>query len=259
MRKAALYGLSVVCVCMILAVSGPAAQRTVSGSGIRSMSATATVGFVGVTTETFQAGVGALAASRACNAEYPSTRLCEWADVFRSIPPPPLDTDVLVGENYEVRPRTTCITSDGGLRCRPGALLPAACCGSNILSSLLLNFDTTSVGCSSSSSLVTSCSQEICLEAQALDSNGMGIQGVVLIFKLQNNVFNGNTFIGEFNPSAVTTDSTGKVLTRFSPAIGPCVTQCSAAEGRICQTELIVTTQGGALQRAPLVLQVSVP
>src|SRR5262245_27944032 len=102
MRKAALYGVSIVCVCLVLALSGPSAQRAVSGKGIGSMSATATVGFVGVTTETFQAGVGALAASRACYAEYPFTRLCEWADVFRSIPPPPLDRDVLIAENYEV-------------------------------------------------------------------------------------------------------------------------------------------------------------
>src|SRR6266545_1209381 len=167
MRKAALYGVSVVCVCLVLALSGPSAQRTVSGNESGAMSTTVTVGFVGVTTETFQTGVGALAASRACYAEYPFTRLCEWAEVFRSIPPPPLDTDVLIAENYEARPRTTCITSDGGLRCRPGALLPAACCGSTILSQILLNLDTTSSGCTSSTSLVTSCSQAICIEARA--------------------------------------------------------------------------------------------
>src|SRR5262245_30681351 len=98
MRRAALHGVFAVCVCLMLTLSGPSAQRSTSGDRVGATSTTATVGFVGVTTETFQAGVGALAASRACAAEYPITRLCEWADVFRAIPPPPLDRDVLIAE-----------------------------------------------------------------------------------------------------------------------------------------------------------------
>ena len=258
MRKAAVYGLAVVCVCLVLVLDGPSAQRMASADGNGSMSASGTVGFVGVTTETFHTGVGALVASRACHAEFPFTRLCEWADVFRSIPPPALDTDLLIAANYEVSPRTTCITSDGGLKCKPGALFPAACCGSSIPSQILLNIDTTSPGCSTSTSLVTSCSQLICLGAQAQDSTGKGIQGVVLLFKLQNNMLGGNTFNGVFTPSQATTDSSGRAFATFFPD-STCPAQCTGAFGKACQAEILVTMLGGAFQSQPLQLQISIP
>ena len=259
MRRIAVCGLAVVCVCLVLALGGPSAQRTVSAGGSGGMSATASVGFVGVTTETFQTGVGALAASRACYAELPFTRLCERAEVLRSIPPPALDTDILIAENYEVNPRTTCITSDGDLKCKPGALLPAACCGSSIPSQsfgqTVLNLDTTTPGCSQDTEL-TDCSQTICVTAQAVDLNGNGIPGVALFFKLQNNVVGGNTLNGVFTPSQATTDSSGKVFAMFHPD-STCPAQCGG--GNLCEADMIVTTLGGAFPSVPIHLLVFIP
>jgi len=258
MRRIAVCALAVVCVCLVLALGGPSAQRIVSAGAIGGMSVTTTAGFVGVTTETFQTGVGALVASRACYAEHPYTRLCERAEVFRSIPPPALETDILIAENYEVSPRTTCITSEGDLKCKPGALLPAACCGTSIpgqhLSQLILNLDTTTPGCSQDS-VLTSCSQTICLDAQAVDSDGNGIPGVVLIFDLQNNEAEG-MLNGVFNPSQATTDSSGKVFARFSPD-STCPAQCGG--GKVCEADMIVTILGGGFPSVPVHVATSIP
>jgi hypothetical protein len=257
MRKAALYGLIVVCVCLMFALSKPSAVRAVTGIGSGGMPTTGNVSFVGVTTETFPIGIGALVASRACNTERPQTRLCEWADVFRSIPPPIFDTDVLIAQNYEVNPRTTCITSDGGLKCKPDALLPAACCGSPI--QILLNIDTTSSGCSSSTLLMTSCSQTICFRATVLDHTGKGIAGVALFFTLQNTVSQeGSTFNATFNPSAVATDSSGDGFSQLTPD-STCPAQCAQSSGRTCTAQVIAATQGGAIQSSPLQLQTNIP
>lgn len=256
MRKAAQYCLVVVCVCLVFALSGPSAQRTLPGYGSSSLSATGTVGFVGVTTETFPTGVGALVASRACNTELPLTRLCEWADLFRSIPPPALNTDVLVAQNYEVNPRTTCITSDGGLKCKPGALLPAACCGSAITSQILLNIDTTSPGCSINSPIVTSCVQQICLLAHAQDTSSppMPVSGLVIAFKIVNTTGT-NTFTGVFQPTQVITDVSGNAATILTPG-SDCAARCTM--NQCIGADVIATAQGG-LQSAPLHLIISIP
>ena len=255
MRKAAVFGLGVVGVCLVLALTGPSARTGISGEGNAGTSTGVTAGFVGLTTEKFQQGVGALVASRACFAEYPFTRLCEWAEVFRAIPPPVLDSDVLIAENYEVNPRTTCITPRGELKCKPGAPLPAACCGSLPIQ-ILLSFDTSTSGCSTTVPWVISCSDTICVEARVQDSTGNGLQGVVLQFKLQNNVHGGNTFSGYFVPSQILTDLTGRAFAKFHPDVN-CLVQCGG--GKSCLAEMIATTPGGAIQSAPLVLQTNIP
>jgi hypothetical protein len=124
------------------------------------------------------------------------------------------------------------------------------------LSTILLNNDTTSSGCSTSTTTVTSCSQTICVEAQAQNSTGAGIQGVVLLFDLQNNVSGSNTFNGVFTPSQATTDSSGSAFAKFTPD-STCPAQCGG--GKACQAEMIVSTTGGGIQSAPVQLQINIP
>lgn len=126
------------------------------------------------------------------------------------------------------------------------------------LSQILLNIDTTSTGCTTSSQTVTSCSQEICVVAEAQDATGKGISGVVVLFKLQNNVLSGNTFSGVFIQSQQTTDSNGKALSKFTPD-STCPNQCSTSQNKSCKAEMIVTTQGGNFQSSPLQLFINIP
>ena len=126
------------------------------------------------------------------------------------------------------------------------------------LSSITLNFDKTSTGCNSSLSL-SNCSQKACFVAKALDGTGKGISGVVLLFKLQNNVSGGNTLNGTFDNSAAPTDSSGELAAAFTPtpgtAAGSCVDQCSAPKN--CSGEVVVTTQGGGFTSNAFTLTVT--
>ncbi|HEU5180146.1 MAG TPA: hypothetical protein VFW45_05105 [Candidatus Polarisedimenticolia bacterium] len=103
---------------------------------------------------------------------------------------------------------------------------------------------------------MSDCSQTICLDAQAVDSSGNGVPGVVLLFQLQNNVVGSNTFNGVFTPSQALTDSNGKVFATFHPA-SDCQAQCGG--GKACQAEMIVTTSGGAFPSLPLTLTINIP
>ena len=126
------------------------------------------------------------------------------------------------------------------------------------LSSITLNFDKTSTGCNSSLNL-TNCSQKACFVAKALDGTGKGISGVVLLFKLQNNVSGGNTLNGTFDNSAAPTDSNGELAAAFTPApgtaAGSCVDQCSVPKN--CSGEVVVTTQGGGFTSNAFTLTVT--
>jgi hypothetical protein len=130
------------------------------------------------------------------------------------------------------------------------------------LSAILLNLDTTSTGCTSSSLTVQSCSQKICFVATAVDPTGKGIQGVVIEFKLQNNVSSDNKeFKGTFNPTSDTTVPGGNVTTEFTPDSGTCPAQCSTSQngGKTCTAQVIATTQGGTFQSSPLTLTINIP
>lgn len=235
MRKTALYGLAVVCVCLVFALSGASAQRAVTANASGGTPATGTVGFIGVTTETFPTGVGALVASRACHTTHPQTRLCEWADLFRSIPPPAFDTDVLIAENYEVNPRTTCITPDGGLKCKPGALLPAACCGTlptNPVASITLS--------PSEPQSFASCFTTFAFTATALGPTGAGVPGVLLIFEFSTG--GSGSVTGFFSPSTATTDANGQASTLLMLG-ADCVVLCSG--GKDCSTSISARDQAG--------------
>lgn len=147
---------------------------------------------------------------------------------------------------------TAKITARSGLN--SGTLTVTTVAGN--LSAILLNLDKTSTGCSSSSLDVSSCSQNVCLKAEAVDAAGDGVPGVVLLFNLQNNDSGGNTFNVQFTPSQATTDVNGAVFTKFTPD-STCLAECGG--GKSCQAEVVVTTQGGSLTSSPLRLTVNIP
>ena len=128
------------------------------------------------------------------------------------------------------------------------------------LSSILLNTDLSSSGCNPNLGL-TSCGQTLCFVAKAVDATGRGIQGIVLLFNLQNNVLNGNELKGAFVNSAVTTDANGEAPSKFTPDGGTCPTNCSSSANppKSCQAEAIVTTQGGGFQSSPIQFTVQAP
>ena len=168
----------------------------------------------------------------------------------------PIRTDKFGNATVNLITSTTAtVTAKSGLA-TPGTLTINTVSGN--LSTIILNQDTTSSGCSPDLSL-TSCSETVCLVAQALDSNSVGVQGVVLLFVLQNNVFNGSTLSGTFVDQAVTTDVNGKATSKFTPDSGTCPTQCSAAQGKSCRGEVVVTTQGASFQSNTQTLTVQAP
>ena len=129
------------------------------------------------------------------------------------------------------------------------------------LSSILLNNDTTSAGCSSSSTTLLSCNQVICLRATALDSSAKGVSGVVIFFQLQNTTSSdGKTFNGTFNPSQVQTDSNGNAFSQLTPD-STCPAQCSLSQNgsKSCTAQVLAATPGGAILSAPLQLNFSIP
>ncbi len=135
------------------------------------------------------------------------------------------------------------------------------------LNRIVLNFNTdTTLGCPSSPD-ITDCDKTICVEAEAQDSTGKDIEGVLIVFDLQNNVFDGNTFKGNFNPTqqstvAMPAGSTTifKALTKFKPD-STCQAQCSASAmpPKSCAAEVVATTQGGSFRSAGLPLTISIP
>ncbi len=130
------------------------------------------------------------------------------------------------------------------------------------LNQIVLNVDTTSSGCSGSTTNVTSCNQSICLEADANDASNLGVDGVVILFKVQNNVLNGSTFDGTFVPAQAVTATfggvKGRAFTKFVPT-STCPAQCSTSQQKTCQGEIIAQTQGGSFQSPPLQLQINIP
>ena len=124
------------------------------------------------------------------------------------------------------------------------------------LSSIVLNVDDTSTGCTARSSTVTSCGQTVCFKAVAQDSSGDGIPGVVLLFDLQNNDASGNTFNVQFTPSQATTNVDGEAFTKFTPD-STCPAECGG--GKSCQGEVVAVTQGGGVNSSPVQLLINIP
>jgi hypothetical protein len=264
MRRGALFLKVIVCVCLMFGLSASAAQKSGAASG-RAGGASAPaalpspsefgigpiigpgfggiyrtpVRFIGVTTQRFPAGVGALTLSRACNDELPVSRLCEWADIFRAIPPIALDTEVLVAPNYDTRPVPTCLSPNGGLTCsRSTVMRPAACCGfpppppppvPSAFSIALTPADPQTM---------TACTDTLEFTATASDAQtGAPMAGVVLVFEFAP-VVGGtlNNFGIVFSPASGVSDGNGQVTTQLVLA-STCSTNC--AEGKDCYAAVV--------------------
>lgn len=208
--------------------------------------------FLGVTTRLFPVGVGALVASQACNDEHPYSRLCEWKDLFRAIPPPVLPSDVLVARNYETNPMTSCLTPGGGLYCRP-LRLPAACCGSpapvvSPISTLIL---------SGGDQSILDCSDTFQFTAVALDLQGLPVAGALVSFAFLPVVGGTNLIVGTFTPATGITDLNGEVSTTLSLDLSACDTYCRG--GHDCSAPIEAIAASGAIHSSAVLLVDAIP
>lgn len=164
----------------------------------------------------------------------------------------PIRTDKFGNANVKlITSTTTTVTAKSGTA--SGTLSISTVAGN--LTAILLNTDTTSTGCSSSTTLVTSCSQIICIAAHAVAGSGT-VAGVPIFFNLQSNVSGSNTFNVTFTPSQTTTNSSGDAFAKFQPD-STCSAQCTG--GKTCQGQVVATTSGGSFPSTPLQLQVNIP
>ena len=210
------------------------------------------VQFVGVTTQKFPIGAGALGLSRACNAEHPVSRLCEWAEIFRSLPPISLDSDVLVAPNYETNPVPACLNPNGGLNCRSLAQrMPAACCGFLIptagpLASLTLSPD----GAQS----LLACTDTFVFTVTALDVQGAPLAGIQVAF----GIIRGTQSInGTFAPTFGITDTNGMVSSTLS--LDPSICNANCVGGLDCSATVQAHDLSGAIQSNLVALVDQIP
>ncbi len=122
------------------------------------------------------------------------------------------------------------------------------------LSQILLNIDTTSSGCSSSTTNISSCSQTVCLVAKAVDTDGDPVEDVPLAFALINNAVGMNTFEVLFSPTQELTDVNGEVRTKFTPT-----STCSAECGASANCDAQVVARAGQLSSPALDLSILIP
>jgi hypothetical protein len=246
MRRTSLFALVIVCSFLMLAPGGPSVRTlesaAPSGPAVRAFpvaaprpAAAPPLQLVGVTTEQFAVGAGALAVSRACNQEFPGTRLCEWGDIFRSIPPPALDGDVLVAPNYDVNPTTSCLSADGHVRCRPGTLIPAACCGTAGGSIAMIAMDLSVLE-------FATCSDVWNLRGTVLGSSGDPISGVLVSFVFQSDP--PGTWAIQMSPGSVISGASGQVQTSVSlPSSCPVI----CAGGNNCSGTIVASYADGQI------------
>ena len=168
MQRAVVVGLTLTCVCLVFALSGPSAQRIapqpsapvtrpaqvevtnfpavqqVTGTvSITNLPAAAPVlAFKGYTAATFaETYPGVLALNRTCNSEFPGSRLCSAREILNFIPPPdapsaagflvsyPISAPAVASAEGVLQSR--CMRADGvNFDCGDSAPThPIACCG----------------------------------------------------------------------------------------------------------------------------------
>lgn len=192
--------------------------------------------FRGITTQRFPPGAGALALSRACNEELPLSRLCEWADIFRAIPPIGLNTEVLVAQNYDARPVPTCMTPDGLMCSRSTVMRPAACCGFPPPPPPMPS--PASIGLTPADpQTVTACTDSLEFTATAYDAQGAPTAGIPLVFDLAPVVGGTSNPGGLFNPSSGLSDDNGQVTTTLTLFESSCQSNC--AGGKDCYAAVV--------------------
>ena len=136
--------------------------------------------------------------------------------------------------------KTTTVTGRSGLATGSLTLdtVPAD------LNAITLNTEQPSTDCLSST-VFTSCPQYLCLVAQAVTDEGTGIPGIVLKFVLYTTSSgDDNPLSANFSINNYTTDSGGKVHTRFSLVGDTCGTQCPSGE-EPCEGEIVASLPAG--------------
>jgi hypothetical protein len=138
---------------------------------------------------------------------------------------------------------TTTVTAQSG---KATGTLSLSTVNGNI-NAILINQDTTSTGCQQLAEFA-SCSDTICVTAQAVDADGIGIAGVVIVFALQNPTA---SFSVVFNSpgNQLTTDAGGFVATSFKLASSNCVSPCGAPDS--CEGDMVASLQGGGFPSTP--------
>lgn len=124
------------------------------------------------------------------------------------------------------------------------------------ISQILLIVDIESAGCSGSTEVIDSCSQQVCFKATVSDTSGDPIPNVVVAFMIQNNtVGDENTFNVTFTPIQDISDVNGEVFTVMTPQ-SDCVTECGG--GKACAGEVVASLQGGAFPSIPVPLSINI-
>jgi hypothetical protein len=148
--------------------------------------------------------------------------------------------------------RTTTVTARSGLA--TGSLTLDTVIGN--LNAIILNQDTTAVNCLQDLTFL-GCSDILCLEAQAVDTDGVGIAGVGITFELQNATNEaGDEIGGDFSPTQATTDGGGFVRTIFRLR-STCPDDCGG--GETCSGDVVAMTLGGSFPSTPITFDTSIP
>ena len=124
------------------------------------------------------------------------------------------------------------------------------------ISKIELIVDQDTPGCEDSSDNITDCSQDVCLKATAQESDGTPVQGVTIVFRLQNNTVGNNSFNASFNPVQDTTDENGEAFTTLSPQ-SDCPSECGG--GKACQAEVVASLAGNLFTSIPVTLTINIP
>lgn len=150
----------------------------------------------------------------------------------------PIRTDDLGNAHVTlVTTKTTTVTARSG---KANGTITLDTVNGNI-SSILLEQDTTSTGCMPDLTF-RNCSDNLCLVAQVIDNESLGIPGVVVKFNLQNAENSAGPISGVFSPTQATTDADGFARSSFR-LNSSCPDDCGGGES--CTGEILATLQGG--------------
>ncbi len=110
--------------------------------------------------------------------------------------------------------------------------------------------------CPESSSVISSCGQDVCFKAIVTDTDNNPIQNVAITFMIQNNTLDDNTFNVTFYPIQDSTDANGEASTVMTPQ-ADCFSECT--EGNTCRGEVVAALQGGAFPSNVVILSIDIP
>ncbi len=161
----------------------------------------------------------------------------------------PIPTDNL-GNAHVVLTTTTTTTVTARSGTATGSLSLSTVNGN--LNAITINQDDPGGNCKDT---ITACSDTICVTAQAVDDEGMGIPGVVIVFsQLDGTNSDGDPFVVQFSPlTQVTTDAGGFAHATVKVKDSDCdVCSVSTSPPTPCTGNLQASLQGGGFPSGPL-------